>query len=215
MLENSTTIEPVVWTIHLDAEDVELRVRDASIRESVSGGYCAEVDVVYVRGQPAQPLHLNHSLVGSNAMLVMAREGVRRICSGIVTKLQSKGHRGGSSKQEVLHLVIEPAAALLRLEQQSRVFQDMALPAIAEQVLRDGLKLHGRNVESRLMQTYPKREMVVQYEESNAAFVARILAEAGVHSFFEFPDSGVEKLVLVDGMGNDGRVGSLAGEGNL
>ncbi|MGB1274714.1 MAG: type VI secretion system Vgr family protein, partial [Nannocystaceae bacterium] len=132
-----------------------------------------------------------------------------------MTKLQSKGHRGGSSKQEVLHLVIEPAAALLRLEQQSRVFQDMALPAIAEQVLRDGLKLHGRNVESRLMQTYPKREMVVQYEESNAAFVARILAEAGVHSFFEFPDSGVEKLVLVDGMGNDGRVGSLAGEGNL
>jgi len=216
MLGNSTSIEPVVWTIAVDArEGVELRVRRALIRETVSGGYCAEVDVVFARGEHVEPPHLDRSIIGSNVTLVMVRGGVRRICCGLVTKVRAHGHRGGISREEVFHLAIEPAAALLRLDQQSRVFQDMTLPSIAEEVLREGLTLYGREVESRLDKIYPTREMVVQYEESNAAFIARLLAEAGVHTIYEFPDAGVEKLVLVDHVGSDGRVDTLAGEGSL
>ena len=47
------------------------------------------------------------------------------------------------------------------------------------------------------MQSYPKREYCVQYNESDFTFVSRILEEEGIFYYFEHGE-GLHTLVLVD-----------------
>lgn len=86
-----------------------------------------------------------------------------------------------------------PSFSRLELAYGSRIFQDLSGPAVAMKVLEE----HGITYESRLTETYPEREYIVQYEESDLAFVQRLLEHWGVAYFFEqLPDG--EKMVLVD-----------------
>ena len=86
-----------------------------------------------------------------------------------------------------------PSLARLELASGSRIFQDLSGPDVAMKVLAQ----HGITFEARLSETYPAREYIVQYEESDLAFVRRLLEHWGVTFFFEqLPDG--EKMVLVD-----------------
>jgi len=67
---------------------------------------------------------------------------------------------------------------------------DKDLPKLVE----DKLQLHGITKGAAYLQalsgTYAKREMIVQYRESDLAFVARWLEHYGVFYFFEHLESG-------------------------
>ncbi len=91
-------------------------------------------------------------------------------------------------------LEVGPALALLGLGRDYRCFQAMSEPAIALELLR----LHGIPVTSHLdLSTYPRRELRVQYGESDLAFVGRLLEAAGIAYWFEHHE-GVTTMVLAD-----------------
>src|SRR4051794_29923933 len=75
----------------------------------------------------------------------------------------------------------------------SRIFQDMAVPAIIEKVLKDG-GLAGADYRLSLTGTHPTREYCVQYRESDLAFISRLMEEEGIFYYFEHSDG---KHVLV------------------
>jgi type VI secretion system secreted protein VgrG len=88
----------------------------------------------------------------------------------------------------------------------SRVFQNLSVPEIAAAVF-DG---HGLEYAMRLTGgPYPKREYTVQYEESDLAFVSRLLEDEGITLFFE-PGDGNEVVVLADDLRGMRKLDSLA-----
>ncbi|WP_428943310.1 type VI secretion system Vgr family protein [Pantoea sp. FN060301] len=107
-----------------------------------------------------------------------------------------------SPDQTLYELDLEPFLALLRRQVRShRFFVDRSVPEVVEQVLKEhGLK--GWEYEFRLKADYPQREQINQYQESDLAFVERLLSEVGIHYFFTLqPDTQTEVIHFSDNAG--------------
>jgi type VI secretion system VgrG family protein len=80
----------------------------------------------------------------------------------------------------------------------SDVCQDMTTPDIIKKKIAEGASLDGGiDVEMRTTQTYPSREFVVQYKESNLDFACRLAEDLGIFFFFEEKD-GKDLIVFAD-----------------
>ncbi|MEQ4973939.1 type VI secretion system tip protein VgrG [Enterobacter cloacae] len=105
----------------------------------------------------------------------------------------------GSRDQVSYEVVLQPFLALLdRQFRTHRFFVNKTVPEVVEQVLTEhGLK--GWEFEFRLKKTYPKREQINQYQESDLAFIRRLLAEVGIFYFFTLqPDTQTEVIHFGD-----------------
>jgi type VI secretion system secreted protein VgrG len=78
-----------------------------------------------------------------------------------------------------------------------RIFQNKSVIEIVEEVFS---AYPEADVEKRLQGSYPSREYCVQYDETDLAFVQRLLEHEGIFYFFEYGD-GAHTLVLADAMG--------------
>ena len=95
--------------------------------------------------------------------------------------------------------VLVPRFWKLSLTQRSHVFQDMELADILKEVLTDK-KSHNfvaGDFSIKLSGKYPKREFVVQYNESDFDFLNRWMEYEGVFYFFEQTEEG-DKIVFAD-----------------
>ncbi|HEX4929455.1 MAG TPA: type VI secretion system tip protein TssI/VgrG, partial [Gaiellaceae bacterium] len=89
---------------------------------------------------------------------------------------------------------VVPWLWLLTRNRNSRSFQNMSVPEIAERVAADS----GRGLSLRLEASYERREYVVQHNESDFDFVSRLLEEEGIYFYFEQSSDG-HQLVVGDG----------------
>jgi type VI secretion system VgrG family protein len=90
-----------------------------------------------------------------------------------------------------------PRMWLATLHETLDIHMDLTVPEVITKVLkRSGLK-DGTDVELRLRATYPKREFIVQYQETDLAFVSRLTEHYGIYFFFEHA-SGVDKVIFSD-----------------
>jgi type VI secretion system secreted protein VgrG len=81
------------------------------------------------------------------------------------------------------------------------------VPDIIKQKL--GLvNLGGPDLDLRLIDKYLPREIVVQYRETDLAFVSRLAEHLGISYYFEH-ESGADKLVFTDDMGTFGHLDHL------
>ena len=78
----------------------------------------------------------------------------------------------------------------------NRIFQEKSVPDIVKQVCGD---LGFSDIDDRLSASYEPQPYVVQYNETNYAFVCRLMEEAGIYFFFDH-SGAKEKLVLADGL---------------
>lgn len=136
-------------------------------------------------------------LLGKNIALRLERDGHDRRFAGIVRQTEDVGSQGQHQRARI---VIVPALAMLGLRKTSRIFQGKTVPEIVGEVLRDGLAASQRSFDARLRGTYLPREYCVQYNETDLAFVERLLAEEGIGFFFEHVATK-EVLVLFDDNG--------------
>ncbi|MGY3041812.1 type VI secretion system secreted protein VgrG [Rhodanobacter sp. TND4EL1] len=123
---------------------------------------------------------------------------------GHVTAFERVGSNGGMARYT---LVIEPWLSLLHLRQDSYAFHDLSVIEIVEQVFghyTQGVVMPAWRWELADRSVYLKRSLTTQYQESDAAFVQRLLAEEGVFYWFEHagdaasPSLGTHTLVLAD-----------------
>src|SRR5690606_19088090 len=66
----------------------------------------------------------------------------------------------------------------------TRVFLDLTVPEIVEAVLQDLGFSAGEHYEASWTASYPKREYVLQYAESDFDFISRLMEHEGIFYFF-------------------------------
>ncbi|NWC09769.1 type VI secretion system tip protein VgrG, partial [Pseudomonas agarici] len=71
---------------------------------------------------------------------------------------------------------------------QFRLYQHQSVPEIVESILRSRHDFRGQDFFFNLARDYPKREQVMQYGESDLAFISRLLAEVGIWYRFTYDE---------------------------
>lgn len=120
----------------------------------------------------------------------------QKVVHGVVTHFE---RISSSADQAEYMITLEPFLALLCNQFRThRFFVDKSVPEVVAQVLTDhGLK--GWEYEFTLKAEYPKREQINQYQESDLAFIERLLSEVGIFYFFTLqPDTQTEVIHFAD-----------------
>lgn len=117
-------------------------------------------------------------------------EGKQRDFSGIAIRIS----QGGQGKDFTRYrITIAPPLWLLTQTSQSRIFQMKAAPDIIKEIIEK----YGITVDRKLSGSYDSREYCVQYQETDFAFVSRLMEAEGIFYFHSLKD-GVQKVVLMD-----------------
>lgn len=145
------------------------------------------------------------SLLGQPALLQLltVETGAERAFHGRITAVELAGANGGMARYV---LTVQPWIAFLGHGRDSRIFQDMTVFDILDAVFgawQSTLAPAWRfDIADRAV--YPVRSLTTQYQESDLAFVQRLMAEEGLFYFFEHeaaPDSpglGAHCMVIAD-----------------
>ncbi|MCG5608118.1 type VI secretion system tip protein VgrG [Klebsiella pneumoniae] len=114
---------------------------------------------------------------------------------GMVTRLE---WLSTSKDQSHYRLTLSSRLALLGYTRQCAVYQNQSVPEVVEQVLRKH-GLEGADFEFRLERTYPPREIITQWRETDLQFIRRILAEVGIYWRTEMDDvRGLDTYIFAD-----------------
>ncbi|PSS51060.1 type VI secretion system tip protein VgrG [Enterobacter sp. FS01] len=114
---------------------------------------------------------------------------------GIITRLEWIATTADQAHWQV---VLSSRLALLARTRQCRIFQHRSVPEVVDQVLRQH-GLEGADFDFRLERTYPARELITQWRETDLEFMQRILSEVGIFWRTE-PDEarGLEVSIFAD-----------------
>lgn len=179
-----------------DFEADDLHVRSLKGVEAISRAFAFEVEVRTLAGRELSA----DCKPGVRVALVLYRDaigdrpGAARWVRGIVDRVDERF--GAVHGRRAYALRIVPALAKLEMMRTQEVFIDASVPEVIEQKLR----LHGIEAgasEFRLDQRYDRRETIVQFNESDLAFVSRLAEHLGV-SFFFTSNEEATTLVFTD-----------------
>ncbi|MCX4246559.1 type VI secretion system Vgr family protein [Paraliomyxa miuraensis] len=134
-------------------------------------------------------------LLGTSVTITVERGAQCRDLCGIVYSVED-----GSIDHDdmITTIVVVPALLALGQRKTSRIFQDMTVPQILQEVLDEGLSPYERTADqSFLSGEYPPQEYTVQYRETDLAFVERLMEENGIGYYFEH-EGEAEILELFD-----------------
>lgn len=161
-------------------------VRRFQGREAVSQPFQFDLELV----APDLETDLAKILGASVTFELAQASGLQRPFNGVVDQIQQvEADLTGA----VYRVRLVPWTRLLELRTNCRVFQEMSVPDIVDEVLSD----HGvQDIEWRLEGEYQRRVLCVQYRESDWSFIARLLEEEGIAYHYEHEDG---RHVLVCG----------------
>ncbi len=165
--------------------DSEIRVLEFTGREEMSRPFVYDVQIA------SEDDSIDFAQVIDQAVVLgFVREGEMRYANGIVTRFE-QGELG--ARFTLYYLRIMPKIQRLAFRHNCRIFQDMSVPDIIEQLLSE-LGLGGDEYRKVLQRNHPKREYCVQYRESELDFIQRLMEEEGIFYYFEHES---EKHVMV------------------
>ncbi|WP_447883155.1 type VI secretion system Vgr family protein [Serratia fonticola] len=158
-----------------------------SLHEQFSSPFMLELEVA-----SANPSIEFGAILDRTATLTVWRDTeVQRIVNGIVIEVE-QGDTG--LHQTRYHLSVRPALWRAGLVRNSRIFQQRNVQEILETLLKEH---HISNYSFALRDVHAEREFCVQYQESDAEFMARLAAEEGLFYFFEHTKN-THTLVFAD-----------------
>lgn len=147
------------------------------------------------------------TLVGQPALLELltVKAGLPRAFHGILTAAELNGANGGMARYT---LTLRPWSAFLAHTRDSRVFQDLSVPDILDAVFK-AWQGRGRLMPSWRFDladpdSYEKRSLATQYQESDLAFAECLMCEEGLFYYFEHesdpgsPGLGSHRMVIAD-----------------
>ena len=118
--------------------------------------------------------------------------GSQRYIHGLIRRFVQLGR--SDTKVYRYRAEIAPWLWFLSLSSDCRIFQDMSVLDIVEQVFKAH---HFSDFQIKCTKTYPKREFCVQYRETHLNFVSRLLEDEGIFYFFQHTKEK-HMLVLAD-----------------
>lgn len=170
-------------------------------REALGEPFSYEVDVA-----AEKPETKPDDLLGTNVTIrIQADKEETRYINGFVSKVIQISHKAALNEAR---LVVVPWLWFLTRTSDCRIFQEMTVPDIIQQVFRD----YGfTDFEDRLLGKYRTWEYCVQYRESAFDFVSRLMEQEGIYYYFKHED-GKHTLVLADDPGSHD---PIAGESTI
>ena len=148
-------------------------------------------------------------ILGKDATLSLDWDGEMRPIHGYVSEIS---HLGAlvSDHAEEYQVVIESPLAKLNLTRQNRVFLNLDVKGVLEQVLLSA-GFAADSFKFDLKSTYPVREYIAQYNETDFNFFSRLLEHAGL--FYNFVQQDKQALLVIQ---DDSSVlPQMAGSGSL
>ena len=131
-------------------------------------------------------------IVGKNVTVTFGLPGgEKQYLNGVVGRFVQAGK---DARFTAYSADLYPWLWLLTMSSDCRIFQNKSAPDIIQQVFSD---LGFTDFKNSLTATYAAREYCVQYQETNFAFVSRLMEDEGIFYFFEHDDSK-HTLVLAD-----------------
>lgn len=158
--------------------------------EGVSRLFVYEIDVVSTKAD-IKPIDWVGQRVTVHLERSESAEDARQ-WNGIVAAFQYVG--AGDDELSLYRITLRPWLWYLTKAADCRIFQNMTVPDIIAKVFR------GRgftDFEHDLQESYPQREYVVQYRETDFNFVSRLMERDGIYYFFRHAN-GKHTLVLAD-----------------
>lgn len=187
--------EPVQFRIETTAFDHQVaQVFRVTGSESISQLFDFVVDF----GMPADAAALSaDEILLTDIGLVMLSEGEEgRTIHGIIAGLERR-YELDDKRGRVYRLHLVPHAHTLKLAKTQDIFLDTTIP----QLVAEKLALHGleQNAVSMLglNANYASREFVVQFDETDLAFISRLTEHLGISFFFD-QSSGTDRIVFCD-----------------
>ncbi|GAA5644942.1 MULTISPECIES: type VI secretion system Vgr family protein [Vibrio] len=181
-------------------------VNDVEFKFEVLGtGHEFRVESFQVTEELSKPFHVSLSLLSLDAditfdalirkpaLLTLYGQGAgsARLFHGVVNEVRYLGQGRRFARYQV---VLVPQFWFLTQRQDCRIFQHKAAPDIISEVLDDASVTDYR---LELSGTYPPKEYVLQYRETDSHFVQRMLAEHGMWYYFEHTEAN-HTMVIVD-----------------
>jgi type VI secretion system secreted protein VgrG len=105
----------------------------------------------------------------------------QRTLYGVITGFKRLSSSNDEARYEI---TLQPRLALLDKGKQYRIYQHQSVPEIVESIFRSRHGFLGQDFYFKLAREYPKRDQVMQYGESDLAFISRLLAEVGIWYHF-------------------------------
>ncbi len=148
-----------------------------------------DIDIAAVDASGFDP----EALTGAPAELVFqqGKQAVRRI-AGVVCRTSE--WLDNESAVPLYRLRFVPRAHLLTLVRTQQVYLDLTVPKLIEQKLRLVDLAHRFD----LHQSYDDREIVVQYGETDIAFISRLCEHLGISFYFVHDATDGEVMVFTD-----------------
>ncbi len=132
-------------------------------------------------------------ILGANATLTIERGMLTRDIAGIVERIADGVIQQG---RLVTQVTIVTAVRALGMRKTSRIFQDMTIVEILQEVLDEGLGPYERSIDTGYLSgTYEAQEYTVQYQETDLQFVHRLMEEYGIS--YRFKTDGDKDLMLL------------------
>ncbi len=137
-------------------------------------------------------------IIGKNVTVsILLPDGDKRFFNGIISRFsqgRSGGEEGGDPRLSHYRAEMVPWPWLLTQTTDSRIFQGLSVPDIAEKIFKEkGFSDYRIGCSGK----YGKRDYCVQYRETDFNFVSRLLEEEGIYYFFEHEEK-MHTLVLAD-----------------
>lgn len=137
------------------------------------------------------------AVVGKPALLEMTTNDEPRFVHGIVSRFEEIGV--GVNQTTYLARMV-PTLWTYGLKNDCCIYQGMKIPDVIKDILTSGGMASGSDFRFELNASYPTREYIVQYRETDLQFVSRLMEEVGIFYFFEHKEDG-HVLVLGDHTG--------------
>ena len=187
------------FTLTLESPDFpceDLSVRAFKGKEAISRLFEYDIEIVCRRHDGPEA----DAMTGAHVTLVLERfagtsaswHGVRRL-HGVVAEVDDL--LAGHADVRVYRLRVVPRAFSLSLVETQDIFMGLSVPDLIKAKLEATNLSDG--VELRLTGEYAAREFVVQYKESDLAFVSRLAEHLGISFFFEQGEAG-ETMIFTD-----------------
>ncbi|KAF1040698.1 MAG: Actin cross-linking toxin VgrG1 [Burkholderia lata] len=116
-----------------------------------------------------------------------------RYLNGIVARASLSGRR--AERYYGYELIVRPWLWLATQRSDCRIFQNKTVPEIVQEVLAT----YGFPIENHLAESYVPRDYCVQYNETDAAFVSRLMEFEGIYFWFRHAED-THTLMLGDAM---------------
>lgn len=174
---------------HTPLPPEQLKFRAMHGAESLSQLFELEVELV----SESYSLDMK-SLLGKPLTLeIETGSSAPRYLGGHVTRCALVGRENNTSRYTIYRATVRPWLWYLTQTSDNKIFQNKSVPDVIREVLKD----YDYPVEFKLVDSYRNWEYCVQYQETDYAFISRLMEHEGIYFWFKH-DKGKHTLVLTD-----------------